>query len=90
MSSRDRGPVRTAENARPSGALYDARMRVRYLRKQERLRRQLRGQLQRGQYAHAERTLMSLDVTDDVVPILRAHADRLARVAERFRDLAYG
>jgi hypothetical protein len=60
------------------------------LRQQERLRRQLRAQLRRGQYAHAERTLMSLEINDDDVPLLRAHADRVARIAERMRRLANG
>jgi hypothetical protein len=77
MSSRDRGP-----------ALQNERMRLRRLRQQERLRRRLRAQLRRGQYAHAERTLDNLDVTDDDVPILRAHADRVTRIAERLRELS--
>jgi hypothetical protein len=73
-----------------SPAMHDARMRLRQSRRQERLRRQLRAQLRRGQYAHAERTLMNLEITDDVVPLLRAHADRVSRIAERMRQMADG
>ena len=73
-----------------SRAMHDERMRLRRLRQQERLRRRLRAQLRRGQYAHAERTLASLEVTDDDLPLLRAHADRVTRIAERMRQLAHG
>jgi hypothetical protein len=63
-------------------AMHDARMNLRRLRQQERLRRRLR--------AHAERTLTSLEINDDDVPLLREHADRVARIAERMRRLANG
>lgn len=63
-------------------------MRLRRLRQQQRLRRRLRAQLRRGQYAHAERTLADLEVTDDDVPLLREHADRVTRIAERLRELS--
>ena len=79
MTSRDRGPT-----------VQDARMRLRQLQRQERMRRRLRAQLRRGQYAHAERTLAELEITDDVVPLLREHTARVARIAERFRQLSGG
>jgi hypothetical protein len=77
MTTRDRGPT-----------VQDARMHLRHLRRQERMRRRLCAQLRRGQYAHAERTLAEVEITDDVLPLLREHATRAARIAERFRQLS--